>query len=471
MTLIPHAVSPRLGVREEVVEAWCHRLLEVSQPFPSFEECTDAIPTLDTLANVPPRTRVLVRCDTNVVFGPDGQLENEARLVSLLDSLRYGRERGWVQIIHGHTGTDGRDSLRPVAEHLGRLLGCPILFLEDWMDDCSGEVHVSAREAVCRQPPAAVVVLENARRYPLELSLWRPRPSSLAPLLGRLTRYANTVRQRLAGVHVNEGFAASNRDLSSTLVPLVMDRVALGRHVARELRGPVRAARQAEAVIFSGAKFNKLDDLEAVVRRGRVRLVLSGGLLAQPLLRAVAERAGRTVEAGRAEEVPAWSLDQSRRLLCEMTRRGVELVLPVDFVLEDGRLAETIPAGGAQRDVGPRTLDLFAARLRAFAAERPGAVVFHNGVLGQFERPPFAEGTRRFLAMLHDLHAAGLKVYVGGGEGGTALRRLGEPARVTHCFTAGTTLLKALGTDPIPYVKALYLAATRTPSSEPAHAI
>ena len=28
-----------------------------------------------------------------------------------------------------------------------------------------------------------------------------------------------------------------------------------------------------------------------------------------------------------------------------------------------------------------------------------------------------------------------------------------------HCFTAGGTILKALGTEPIPYIKALYLAA------------
>jgi phosphoglycerate kinase len=460
-----------MQVSEETVDAWCRALLDASRPFPTFEQCVDAIPSLDTLADLPPGTRVLVRCDTNVAFGPDGRLESDARLVSLLDTLRFGRDRGWVQIVHGHVGVDGRESLRPVAEHLGRLLGRGVSFLGDWMDDRTGEVHAAAGEAVRGLAPGAVAMLENARRYPLELCLWKPRPASLAPLLGRLTRYARTVRERLAAVHVNEGFAASNRDLSSALVPLAMDRVALGRHVARELRGPVRAARQAEIVVFSGAKFNKLDDLEAVVRRGRVRLVLSGGLLALPLLRADAELAGRTFEVGRPEEVPAQRIDQARGLLREMRRRGVELLLPADFVLEDGRVVEAIPAGCAQRDVGPRTLERFERRLAAFASERPGAVVFHNGVLGQFERPPFEEGTRRLLATLHRLHAAGLRVYVGGGEGGTALERLGDPRRVTHRFTGGTTILKALGDDLIPYVKSLYLAATRPSSTEPAHAV
>ena len=97
-----------------------------------------------------------------------------------------------------------------------------------------------------------------------------------------------------------------------------------------------------------------------------------------------------------------------------------------------------------------------------FAADRTGAVLFHNGVLGQFERPEFAVGTRRFLALLKDLHRVGLRIYVGGGEGGMALSRWGDPTSVTHCFTAGTTILKALGVKPIPYVWALYQAATRT---------
>ncbi|MBI3863732.1 MAG: hypothetical protein HY290_17725, partial [Planctomycetia bacterium] len=47
----------------------------------------------------------------------------------------------------------------------------------------------------------------------------------------------------------------------------------------------------------------------------------------------------------------------------------------------------------------------------------------------------------------------------GRGEGGAALHNYGDESWVTHCFTAGGTILKALGTEPIPYIKALYLAA------------
>ena len=150
----------------------------------------------------------------------------------------------------------------------------------------------------------------------------------------------------------------------------------------------------------------------------------------------------------------------------------MEIVLPVDFVLEDGRVSQTIPPGIAPRDVGPATSGLYARKLDLFlehhrarqVAGRGPAVAFHNGVFGVFEEEQFARGTQAFLGQLRRLHDAGVRVYVGGGEGSTALSRFGDRPWVTHCFTAGTTLLKALGTEPIPFIKALYLAATRLPA-------
>jgi phosphoglycerate kinase len=57
------------------------------------------------------------------------------------------------------------------------------------------------------------------------------------------------------------------------------------------------------------------------------------------------------------------------------------------------------------------------------------------------------------------MNDAGIEVYVGGGEGGAALDRYGQPDWVTHCFTAGGTVLNALGSNPVPYLQALAMAA------------
>ena len=49
----------------------------------------------------------------------------------------------------------------------------------------------------------------------------------------------------------------------------------------------------------------------------------------------------------------------------------------------------------------------------------------------------FEEGTRKFIAQLKRMTDAGIKVYVGGGEGGAAIEKYGQPDWITYCFTAG----------------------------------
>ena len=143
--------------------------------------------------------------------------------------------------------------------------------------------------------------------------------------------------------------------------------------------------------------------------------------------------------------------------------KGIEFVLPVDFILQDGRVSTTIGPSDQQFDVGPATGELFAHKVDQFIADHRGksAVAFHNGVFGMFEDSRFAGGTQRFVAQLKRLNDAGVEVYVGGGEGGTALEKYGRPDDVTHMFTAGGTVLNALGSEPVPYLVALNMAAQR----------
>jgi phosphoglycerate kinase len=76
-----------------------------------------------------------------------------------------------------------------------------------------------------------------------------------------------------------------------------------------------------------------------------------------------------------------------------------------------------------------------------------------------FEDPRFEGGTKAWIPELKRMKDAGAEVYVGGGEGGTALEKYGQPDWVTHNFTAGGTVLNALGSEPVPYLAALRLAA------------
>ena len=460
-----------LSVRE--VTEWCTQLVEPSPDFPEFEQCLAAIPGLDSLAELRAGTRVLVRGDVDVNV-EDGVVTEDVRLRSLLDTLAFGAERGWIQIVYGHRGRDPHLSLEPVARHLAGLLQQAgirvprVAFIGEWMNNETGEILESAGREIGGLAQGTVAVLENTRRYDLEQALWKAKRADIAKLADRLTRYANGVRERFGAVHVNEGFAASNRDLSSTLVPLAMEHVALGRYIDVELRQHVTRARKAELVVFSGIKINKLDDLEQILKRGQVRMVIAAGSLAMALKKAD-DPAFELGLAGRPEHekiyIPPARVDQARRMVETGRSHGVEFVLPVDFILADGTAVERIPPDQAQFDVGPKTIELHAGKAGAFiessrrkAASGQGpAVAFHNGVFGKFEDERFATGTRRFMEQLRRMHDAGVEVYVGGGEGGAALEKYGEPDWVTHSFTAGGTILKALGNEPIPYLKALYL--------------
>lgn len=471
-----------MTISKDQMTHWCAQLLEESPNFPPLEACLDAIAPLDRLANLPSGTRVLVRGDTDVVFDEQGKPDDDARLRSLVATLKFGAERGWVQILYGHRGRDPQLSLQPVAKYLETLLvknglpARPISVIGDWMNNDTGEILDAAGAAVAKLAPGSIALLENTRKYKLEQVLWKAKPADLPGLADRLCNYANGMRAKIAAVHVNEGFAASNRDLSSTVVPVAMEQSALGKYIDGELRTHLRRTRQAELVIFSGMKLEKLDDLQMILQRGQVRLVIAAGLLAMALKKAADDLAGKAFEMGVAGTdstskifIPPERIAQARAMIETGRKNGVEFVLPIDFILGDGSASDTIPAGGAQFDVGPKTVALHAAKVGEFieyhkqkvSAGKGAAVAFHNGVFGKFEEDQFSHGTRKFMEQLKRMTAAGLETYVGGGEGGAALHHYGDESWVTHCFTAGGTILKALGTEPIPYIKALYLAAKR----------
>jgi 3-phosphoglycerate kinase len=167
--------------------------------------------------------------------------------------------------------------------------------------------------------------------------------------------------------------------------------------------------------------------------------------------------------------IPPERIEQARRMISTGRAKEIEFVLPIDFVLADGRVTSELHAGDQQFDVGPATSDLFSARIGEYIAEvrarpagSPAAVAFHNGVFGMFENPQFEQGTRRFVTELKRMKDAGIEVYVGGGEGGAALEKYGQLDWVTHCFTAGGTVLNALGSEPVPYLVALSQRARQT---------
>jgi phosphoglycerate kinase len=464
-----------MKVTAEQIVPWVNRLLGLLPREADLKVYVNEVPRLETLADVPSGTPVLVRGDVDAKPG-EKIGEGDIRLRSMVDTLKFGQSKGWKQIVFGHIGRKPEGSLAKVAKRLGELLGCEVPLLKGWLEDKQDGPVVSdaTRAAIEAAKPGSVLMLENTRAYPVETVLWKAKTEDdVKKVAPQLAAVVTTIAERIARVYVNEALSAGSLDTSSTVVPIAMDRVALGRYVANELAGPMMQCIQAQLVVFSGIKIDKLDDLEAMIERGKITHILSAGSLAMALKKAAAQLDGGDFSLGNSEDkshsdkayyIPPERIEQAKRMVQSGRKQGIEFILPVDFVLADGSTSETIGPGQQQFDIGPKTIAHFERKIGEFVEKSKGkqAIAFHNGVFGMFEDPRFEAGTKAFMGQLKRMKDAGVAVYVGGGEGGTALEKYGSEDWVTHVFTAGGTVLNALGSEPIPYLVALRQAAKRS---------
>ena len=141
---------------------------------------------------------VLVRVDFNVPV-KEGVVGDDTRIRAALPTLKYLLENGAALILCSHLGRPKGEvkpefSLRPVAEHLGKLLGKPVAFAED----CIGP---KAEEAAKSLKPGDVLLLENTRFHAGETKNDPEMAKQLASL---------------AEVYVNDAFGSAHRAHAST---------------------------------------------------------------------------------------------------------------------------------------------------------------------------------------------------------------------------------------------------------------
>lgn len=456
------------------MESWIQKVMgnasdSPKMPLPAF---LDGIPGLESLANVPSGTVVLVRGDVDAKPGANIG-EGDIRLCSMVETLEYGRGRGWIQVIFGHIGRKPEGSLAKVAARIGDLLQTDVKLISDWQCTETGHLLDAAVDEIKSAAPGTVFVLENTRKYALEMSLWKCKPEGVAELAPKFANMANDFA-KLTTVYVNEAFSAGSMDASTVIVPATMEKVALGKYVEGQFRGPLMQCMDAELIVSSGLKMDKLDDLSAMISRGKIRWVFLAGALAMGVKKAAYQVDGKDFCIGEAED-PAKSkepwyvqperLEQAKQIISEGRAKGIKFFLPVDHIVADGSDKEVLTPTDQTFDVGPKTIAYYHEQIGKFMESVKGrrAVAFHNGVFGMFEDPRYEAGTKGFMPELKRMKDAGIEVYVGGGEGGKAVTKYGDESWVTHNFTAGGTVLNALGADPVPYLVALWMSSGAAP--------
>ncbi|MEN1679269.1 MAG: phosphoglycerate kinase [Planctomycetota bacterium] len=464
------------SVAADQMQSFCETIVRGREAAPdlSLNDYLADVPRLGTLGDLPSGSVVLVRGDTDAKPGAKVG-EGDIRLRSMVETLKFGIEKGWKQIVFGHIGRKPEGSLEKVAKRLGELLGVEVPLVEDWLDESSTTVTPAVTEAIAAAGPGSVIVLQNTRKYDIERVLWKAKVADLPELAPKLAKLASELAEKVSTTYIHEAFSAGSLDASSVAVPAGMDRVAIGKYAAGEFDGAMQQCLKADLAVFSGIKIDKLDDMEAMIARGTIKQIFASGSLAMAIRKAIGELDGKPVSLGAAEDpanssepwyIPPARVEQAKAIVADGREKGITFTVPIDSVIEDGSVKDELEPSDQQLDIGPKSIEHFAAAVGAFiertgpsVSDGTGAVAFHNGVFGVFEDPKFEAGTKAWIPELKRMKEAGVEVYVGGGEGGKALDKYGEPDWVTHCFTAGGTVLNALGSEPVPYLVALRSAA------------
>ncbi|MGA5562519.1 phosphoglycerate kinase [Streptomyces platensis] len=386
--------------------------------------------------------RVFVRTDLNVPL--DGTtITDDGRIRAVAPTIAKLVERGAKVIVASHLGRpkgapDPAFSLAPAAARLGDILGQEVAFATDTVGE-------SARSVVAGLADGRVAVLENLRFNAGETSKDDTERGAFADQLAAL-----------ADLYVGDGFGAVHRkhasvyDLPKRLPHAAGDLIATEVGVLKKLTEDVK---RPYVVALGGAKVSdKLAVIDQLIEKAD--RILVGGGMAYTFLKAKGHEVG--ISLLQEDQVPA-----CLEYLARAEKRGVEFVLPVDVLVAaefpdlktkapahpDVVAADAIPADKEGLDIGPKTRELYAAKLA------DAGTVFWNGPMGVFEHPDYAGGTKAVAQGLLDSDAF---TVVGGGDSAAAVRLLGfDENAFGHISTGGGASLEYLEGKTLPGLAAL----------------
>jgi phosphoglycerate kinase len=287
-----------------------------------------ALPLLDGLELA--GKRVLIRADLDAPVA-EGKLLDDTRIRAAVPTIRFAHEHGARVIVAGHVGrpqgTDPALSVLAAGDTLAGLLKTEILLADDPVGDGPTKLCRDLRDG-------QVMMLENLRFHDGE------------------DRNDDTFARQLAAlcdVYVNDAFPACVKAQASTvgLAALVKPRVA-GFRLADEVEALNRLllAPKADFVaIVGGSRFNEqIGLIERLLPR--VETLVLAGTVGLTALAAQGRRVGQSrIETGH--------LRAAAELLTQATRKGVEVILPLDHLaverFERSAPVVTVPVVGDPR--------------------------------------------------------------------------------------------------------------------------
>jgi len=260
--------------------------------------------------------------------------------------------------------------------------------------------------------------------------------------------------RKMADVYCNDAFGTAHRAHSS-MVGEGFDIKCSGGLMSKELDAFSKVLDSPATpvlAILGGAKVS--DKIQLIMNMlDKVNKIIIGGGMAYTFLKV---KDGMAIGTSLFDEEGAKIVPE---IVEKAKTKGVELILPVDFVIsskfgEDGEIKaatkeEGIPEGFMGLDCGPKSMELNA---KAVAESK---TIIWNGPMGVFEMEKFEAGTKGLMDEIVKATSAGIITVIGGGDTATACKKYDTEDKVTHCSTGGGASLELLEGKVLPGVDAL----------------
>ena len=368
--------------------------------------------------------KVFIRADLNVPQDESGAITEDTRIRASVPAIQMALDNGAAVMVTSHLGrpTEGEltpaDSLAPVAQRLGELLGRKVPLVQNWVDG----VNVQ---------PGQVVLLENCRVNKGE----KKNDESLSRKMAAL-----------CDIYVNDAFGTAHRAEGTTygiaqFAPIACAGPLLAAEIDALNQALANPKRPLVAIVAGSKVSTKLTILQSLA--SKVDQLIVGGGIANTFMLA----AGLPIGKSLAEPD---LVGDAKAVMEAMKARGAEVPIPTDVVTAkefnadaqaEVKAAADVAADDMILDIGPQTAAKLADQLR-----KAGTIVW-NGPVGVFEMAPFEGGTKAIAQAIAESPAFSI---AGGGDTLAAIAKYGIEKDVGYISTGGGAFLEVLEGKTLP---------------------
>ncbi len=368
--------------------------------------------------------RVFIRADLNVPLNDAGAITEDTRVRASVPAIEMALKAGGAVMVTSHLGrpTEGEfkpaDSLAPVAQRLGELLGREVPLISNWVDG----VDVA---------PGQVVLLENCRVNVGE----KKNKEELAKKLAAL-----------CDIFVHDAFGTAHRAEGTTygiaqFAPVACAGPLLSAEIDAITKALAAPARPLAAIVAGSKVSTKLTILQSLAKN--VDQLIVGGGIANTFMLAAGLKIGKSLAEPDL-------IGDAKAVIDAMAARGAEVPVPTDVVCAKAfapdavatvKKATEVEDDDMILDIGPETAAKLAEQLKK------AATIVWNGPVGVFEFDQFANGTKVIAQAIAESPAFSI---AGGGDTLAAIAKYGIEDKVGYISTGGGAFLEVLEGKTLP---------------------